>query len=362
MNGRKSAGQALLMFVFFVLAGILACVWKSEGEEAQLQELVFGPGGCPVPWSVDWCSQQVGENAAGYALGRRACVELAPKAETETDCLRAMADIAATVAEVEPLYLPPPEVTGRRIQALPGGERFGVEYTPAATARACWGDTTGRCPEWLAKLTGGSCCRRIDLSAVDPALESLECKTNSGAGGAVSLEWLARRYGKGPLGHFQGWGQELFWQNRQVLECRFSRGELGGPELSGVPSHRECYDLAAVEKKPANACEAPPPPPPLKPVCGDGTCNGLETCSSCPADCGECSPPPPSWRDLIDGMQRDLEAAKRRLSEILLASQLREVEAAVARLEALRRGLDVGFVPGPNSTGRLQNELTGGGQ
>jgi len=30
------------------------------------------------------------------------------------------------------------------------------------------------------------------------------------------------------------------------------------------------------------------PPPPL--ACGDGSCNGTETCSSCPGDCGTCAP------------------------------------------------------------------------
>jgi beta propeller repeat protein len=29
---------------------------------------------------------------------------------------------------------------------------------------------------------------------------------------------------------------------------------------------------------------------PPQPVCGDGTCNGTESCSSCPADCGVCPP------------------------------------------------------------------------
>jgi Tfp pilus assembly protein PilE len=32
----------------------------------------------------------------------------------------------------------------------------------------------------------------------------------------------------------------------------------------------------------------PVPPPP--PGCGDGTCNGTETCATCPADCGTCLP------------------------------------------------------------------------
>jgi len=36
-----------------------------------------------------------------------------------------------------------------------------------------------------------------------------------------------------------------------------------------------------------NCLQAPPPP-----ICGDGICNGGETCSSCPSDCGACPAPP----------------------------------------------------------------------
>ena len=32
----------------------------------------------------------------------------------------------------------------------------------------------------------------------------------------------------------------------------------------------------------------------VSPYCGDGSCNGSETCSSCSGDCGSCPPPPPS--------------------------------------------------------------------
>lgn len=41
----------------------------------------------------------------------------------------------------------------------------------------------------------------------------------------------------------------------------------------------------------------PPPPPPPAPFCGDLSCNGTETCSTCAGDCGACpivTPPPPS--------------------------------------------------------------------
>src|SRR3954471_11702052 len=43
-----------------------------------------------------------------------------------------------------------------------------------------------------------------------------------------------------------------------------------------------------------DCAEASPPPGPVgqfdagPPVCGDGSCNGSETCRSCPRDCGEC--------------------------------------------------------------------------
>ena len=36
----------------------------------------------------------------------------------------------------------------------------------------------------------------------------------------------------------------------------------------------------------------PASPPPPKPLCGDGTCNGNENCSTCEADCGACPKQP----------------------------------------------------------------------
>lgn len=47
---------------------------------------------------------------------------------------------------------------------------------------------------------------------------------------------------------------------------------------------------------------APPPPPPDPISCGDGTCNGAETCSTCPVDCGACPPPPPPPPSCGDGV------------------------------------------------------------
>ena len=36
-----------------------------------------------------------------------------------------------------------------------------------------------------------------------------------------------------------------------------------------------------------------------QPVCGDGTCNGAETCLTCSCDCGTCQPPQPRCGDNI---------------------------------------------------------------
>jgi hypothetical protein len=48
------------------------------------------------------------------------------------------------------------------------------------------------------------------------------------------------------------------------------------------------WDVGAYQYCPPGACTQAVPP-----VCGDGICNGNETCSSCPSDCGTCPAPPP---------------------------------------------------------------------
>ncbi len=40
-----------------------------------------------------------------------------------------------------------------------------------------------------------------------------------------------------------------------------------------------------------NAAYGPTSQPPSAPYCGDGACNGTETCSSCSSDCGQCPSP-----------------------------------------------------------------------
>ena len=53
------------------------------------------------------------------------------------------------------------------------------------------------------------------------------------------------------------------------------------------------------------------------PTCGDGICNGDETCSSCPQDCGSCPPPPssscfPAGTKILmkDGSEKNIEDIK----------------------------------------------------
>ena len=66
--------------------------------------------------------------------------------------------------------------------------------------------------------------------------------------------------------------------------------DAGQPEQdSGTPPEEDAGQPPVDE-------DAGPPPPPL-PSCGDGTCNGNETCSTCSADCGQCPPPPPVDED-----------------------------------------------------------------
>jgi PKD repeat protein len=67
-----------------------------------------------------------------------------------------------------------------------------------------------------------------------------------------------------------------------------------------------CNGADTCSNCPADCGVCPPPPP----VCGDGACNGADTCSNCPADCGVCPPlPPPSFSTIspIGGAQGTTE-------------------------------------------------------
>jgi hypothetical protein len=54
------------------------------------------------------------------------------------------------------------------------------------------------------------------------------------------------------------------------------------------------WDVVCVDEVEELGCGSCTP----EPVCGDGQCNGVETCSTCPGDCGICPPPldPPGGR------------------------------------------------------------------
>lgn len=80
-----------------------------------------------------------------------------------------------------------------------------------------------------------------------------------------------------------------WWGSPARLTVNFRRSECFPP--SWPPPCR------VVEGLTADCWESDPPPPP-EPFCGDGTCDGDETCDTCLADCGECPDPPPPAGDL----------------------------------------------------------------
>src|SRR3989338_5569482 len=58
-----------------------------------------------------------------------------------------------------------------------------------------------------------------------------------------------------------------------------------------------CKTSAAIAQCKGSSSPPPPCPPPAPPaaVCGDNSCNGGETCSSCSQDCGRCDPQMSNW-------------------------------------------------------------------
>lgn len=65
--------------------------------------------------------------------------------------------------------------------------------------------------------------------------------------------------------------------------------DSGGGPPPPVCGDGTCNGEETCKSCPKDCGSCPPPPP----ICGDGTCNGQETCSTCPSDCGQCPPPPP---------------------------------------------------------------------
>lgn len=69
-------------------------------------------------------------------------------------------------------------------------------------------------------------------------------------------------------------------------------GHCGGQATSGCWCDDSCaqYGDCCSDNSSCSACgNCGSSPPPTTPKCGDGTCNGSETCSSCATDCGSCS-------------------------------------------------------------------------
>jgi len=77
-----------------------------------------------------------------------------------------------------------------------------------------------------------------------------------------------------------------------VKAFAFARGGRKPKPPAAVCGDGSCNGTETCSSCPGD-CGACPPPPPA-PVCGDGVCNGTETCSTCAGDCGACPPPPPT--------------------------------------------------------------------
>jgi len=305
--GRK--GGSLVDPVGVIAFLMAAAVFATS---ASGQDLKLGPGGCPVPWSVEWCVSQAGEDA------RSACASSVP-APTSRGCLAKMKAVnraATQAAEARAKAQRFEMMTAPRALGVTALKR-GIGYTPRPGSIAKWQAIGGGCPDWLAVLGNPrGCTRRVDFSAIDPALESAPCGPNSGSNGTTP-QWVAARYGKPNVGGFLPPANELF-----SSLCDHLATQPVAPGYDGIPNHREAYDCMAVHcwggvvvpPPPANRCgdrsclapescstcsvdcgQCPPPPPPLA-VCGDGSCNGTETCTTCERDCKSCPASPPATK------------------------------------------------------------------
>lgn len=265
------------------------------------------------------------------------------------------------------------ELASRTLRAAPNKRvalRRGTGYRAAPGKLAAWrnqGET--RCLDRIAIpcdhvqappgcRPGATCRARINelapLTDVYPA---------AAKGEEAFARFTPFPYRNGAQGiGFQG---ELFHFNETCLVALCIRGEFGAG-WDCRPTSEEVETLALMEPaggafyqnclpRPADSdgdgvpdgidiCPAVPGQPPTgcpaapAPRCGDGTCNGTETCSTCSRDCGECKPPPPPAGDLRTAIERTQEL----LTE------------AAAELDAI---LESDFDAGPNSTGKLENRL-----
>lgn len=286
---------ALIVFAFFALAAV---AWGSPRE-----------AWCPVPWDVEWCVRQSGEEA------RALCAEVNPT--TRSECKDAMRFVNESLmrAPVKAQAVAPLSAAKAAATSPP----FGVGFKLAPSTRICWEAIGGGCPSWLADLGDPrGCCRLVNLAASVPALTVAPCGPNSGSNDTPATI-IRQRYGKPAVGGFVGG----LWNERFSMVCSYLNTLPLAPGYAGPASHMEGMDCGAsncmagagggggpilacgnglcqtnrgetCETCPADCCPTPPPPPPPPtPFCGDNACAGAETCATCAQDCGACPPTPP---------------------------------------------------------------------
>jgi hypothetical protein len=73
----------------------------------------------------------------------------------------------------------------------------------------------------------------------------------------------------------------LVWENGSPKEACVIPVDLDGDGLAGC-ADPDCWMVCNPTCSPGVACDA------AAPHCGDGTCDGVETCRMCPEDCGAC--------------------------------------------------------------------------
>lgn len=271
----ESRRALISALVLLALAAGIALLWaRSAGGD----ELKFGPGGCPVPWNIEWCVAQAGEDARGACsfgvplptrAGCLAKMKVVAKAATQAATARAKASRTEATT------------TGPRALAVPALKR-GMGPRLSGNHFAVWQAIGGGCPDWLAELGNPrGCRRRIDFSVTDVVIDIALCGPNSGTPG-TSPEWVKLRYGKPALGGFLPPANELF-----NLQCEHASGGAVTPGYDGIPTHLEAYDCMARHCWPGPVIQPPPPPK----LCPNGNVDHGETCLTCPQDVA-CPPPP----------------------------------------------------------------------
>lgn len=282
VESRRALIPALVLFALG-----LALFWA---QSAKGEDLKLGPGGCPVPWSVDWCVAQAGEDARG------ACSFGAPL-PTKEGCITKMKVVAKAVAQAATARAKASRfdasTTGPRALAVPVLKR-GMGPRLSGNHFAVWQAIGGGCPDWLAELGNPrGCRRRIDFSVTDAVIDVAPCGPNSGTPG-TSPEWVKLRYGKPALGGFLPPANELF-----NLQCEHAAEGAVTSGYDGVPTHLEAYDCMARHCWSGPVIQPPPPPK----LCPNGRPDPGETCLTCPQDIGECPPPQPAPVPVTSGKE-----------------------------------------------------------